>query len=214
MDDKKTLQLTQTGGVVQPIRLYYQIIDEKRLLDRFKRLRCIDSDPVNNRWVWLYADEAKRLKFEKPYSSIPKELHSIVIGSFFLRSEDESLLLDLRSFDRALEAIPFFDKHIDRNIARITHAAVVNRLFGVKELFPPNLDGFFCNSEITKTDTSKGTPEIEKFPVHFYEDGIDSITAALRMRQIMAHQHWNGNADCTLLDIIETAVSRMPDDAN
>ena len=214
MDDEKLLQATQTGEVVQPIRLYYQIVDKKRLLNRFKRLRCMDFDRVNNRWVWLYSHESKVLKFVKSYSSIPKVMHPIVIGSFFLRSGDELLFLDLRSFDRALEAIPFFDKHIDRNIARITHAAVVNRLFGVKELFPPNLDGFFCNSEITKTDTSKGTPEIEKFPVHFYEDGIDSITAALRMRQIMAHQHWNGNADCTLLDIIETAVSRMPDDAN
>ena len=237
MDGKKTLQLTQTDGVVQPIRLYYQIIDKKRLLNRFKRLRCMDFDPVNNRWVWLYANEAKRLKFRKSYSSIPKEMHSIVIGSFFLRNEDESLLLDLRSFDRTLEAIPFFDKYIGRNIARITHAAVVNRLFEAKEQFPPNLDGFFCSSEmieknpdddIAEIESSiekhrtggklnlysvfeqkvKGAlPEIEKFPVHFYQDGIGSIKIVLRVRQIMAYQHWKGDTNCTLFDIIKTATS-------
>ncbi|MHC4215746.1 MAG: hypothetical protein ACYSWP_20555, partial [Planctomycetota bacterium] len=120
MDDKKLLQVTQTGGVVQPIRLYYQIVDKKRLLNRFKRLRCIDFDRVNNRWVWLYSHESKVLKFIKPYSSIPKEMHYIIIGSFFLKSGDELLFLDLRSFDRAIEAIPFFDKYIGRTVARIT----------------------------------------------------------------------------------------------
>jgi hypothetical protein len=236
MDDEKLLQATQTGEVVQPIRLYYQIVDKKRLLNRFKRLRCMDFDRVNNRWVWLYSHESKVLKFVKSYSSIPKVMHPIVIGSFFLRNGDESLFLDLRSFDRAIEAIPFFDKHIGRTVARITHAAVVNRYFEAKEQFPPNLDRFFCSDEMIeinpddsiaeiessiekcridgKSDfhsvfekrAKKALPEIEKFPVHFYEEGVESIKTVLRMRQIMAYQHWNGNTDCTLFDIIKTAA--------
>ncbi len=64
--------------------------------------------------------------------------HPIVIGSFFLRNGDE-LLLDLRSFERAIKAIPFFDKHIGPDAARVTYAAVVNRLFDAKEQFFPNL---------------------------------------------------------------------------
>jgi hypothetical protein len=38
-----------------------------------------------------------------------------VIGSFFLR-EDEAFL-DLRSFERAVKAVTFFDKHIGRDAA-------------------------------------------------------------------------------------------------
>ncbi len=206
MNKEKVLQMTMTGEVVQPIRLYYQIIDKKRLIDRFRQLRCMDFDRVNNRWVWLYSHESKMLKFQKSYSSIPKEMHPIVIGSFFLRNGDE-LLLDLRSFERAIEAIPFFDKHIGRSVARITYAAVVNRLFDAKEQFSPNLDVFFCSDEMTENNMDKSVPEVEEFPVHFYEDGITSIKAVLRMRQIVALEHWNGNTGCTLFDVIKRAVS-------
>ena len=203
--DKKLLQATITGEAVQPIRLYYQIIDEERLIRSFEQLRCMDFDNVNDRWVWLYAHESKALKFMKPYSSIPAELHPIVIGSFFLRNDDE-LFLDLRSFERAIEAISFFDKHVGRAVARITHAAVVNRLFDANEQFVPNLDIFFGSNEFTEKDTGRRTPEVEKFPVHFYEDGISSIKLVLRMRQIMACEHWKGNTDCTLSDVIKRAV--------
>ena len=206
MNYEKLLQMTLTGEVAQPIRLYYQIVDKKRLIGSFKQLRCMDFDRVNNRWVWLYTHESKVLKFKKPYLSIPEKMHPIVIGSFFLRSGDE-LLLDLRSFDRAIEAIPFFDKYVGQTAARVTHAAVVNRLFDAKEQFPPNLDVFFRGDEIPERDTGKGTPEVEKFPVHFYEDGIGSIKAALRMRQVMAFQHWKGNTDYTLFDVIKTTIS-------
>jgi len=184
---------------------HYQIVDKKRLIDRFKQLRCMDLDRTNNRWVWLYSHESKMLKFKKSYQSIPKEMHPIVIGSFFLRNGDE-LLLDLRSFERAIEAIPFFDKYIGRAVARITNAAVVNRLFDAKEQFSPNLDVFFCSDEMTENDMDKGVPEVEEFPLHFYEDGITSIKAVLRIRQIMACEHWKGNTGCTLFDVIKRAI--------
>lgn len=206
MNKEKLLQMTVTGEVVQPIRLYYQIVDKKRLIDRFKQLRCMDLDRTNNRWVWLYSHESKILKFKKSYQSIPKEMHPIVIGSFFLRNRDE-LLLDLRSFERAIEAIPFFDKYIGRAVARITYAAVVNRLFDAKEQFSPNLDVFFCSDDMTENDMEESVPEVEEFPLHFYEDGITSIEAVLRMRQIMAFEHWNGNIGCTLFDVINGAIS-------
>jgi len=45
-------------------------------------------------------------------------------------------------------------------------------------------------------------PDVEKFPVHFYEDGITSLENALRLRQIVAFEHWQGHTDYTLGDII------------
>jgi hypothetical protein len=207
MKNERLLQATLTGEAVQPIRLYYQIVDKKRLIDKFKQLRCMDFDSVNDRWVWFYAYESKALKFITPYSSIPKEVHPIVIGSFFLRNDDE-LFLDLRSFERAIEAIPFFDKYVGRSAAQITHAAVVNRLFEAKEQFAPNLDIFFRSEKIAERQPGKrNTPEIEKFPVHFYEDGMNSVKAVLNIRQLMAFEHWKGNAECTLFDVIKTAIS-------
>ena len=146
-----------------------------------------------------------------------------MIGSFSLKGDEASL--DLRSFDRAIKAIPFFHTPGGQDAARITDAAVVNRLFDGQERFPSNLDGFFRSSKMTvrhldasiarlessieanriqggcdlRAVVAQGArrplPEIEKFPVHFYEDGIGSLDAILRVRQLIALEHWNGNAD-------------------
>ena len=51
-----------------------------------------------------------------------------MIGAFFLRTR-ETLLLDLRSCERAILAIPFFDTHLPRRLVELEDAEVVNRLF-------------------------------------------------------------------------------------
>src|SRR5208337_4378690 len=48
----------------------------------------------------------------------------------FLRTQ-ETLLLDLRSCERALLAIPFFDTHLPRKLVALEHAEIVNQLFPV-----------------------------------------------------------------------------------
>jgi hypothetical protein len=234
MSHEKILQATVTGEAVQPIRLYYQLADKGRVISRFGQLRCMDFDQGANRWVWLYAYEARNLKFRKPYSLIPKQMHPIVIGSFFFK--DSEAFLDLRSFDRAIKAIPFFHKYVGPEGARITYAAVVNRLFDAREQFPASLDVFFSSGKMTERNPDESVaqieslirenraggksdwfclleqrakepvPEIEKLPVNFYEDGISSFEAALRVRQIVAFEHWKGNTDYTWYDVFKTMI--------
>jgi len=121
---------TMTGEHFQPVRLHYRVLKHSELKRAFEKLRCVDYDSPRKRWVWLYADEAKNLRFQRSYGQLPKELHPIVIGAFFLRME-KSLLLDLRSCERALLAIPFFDTHLPRKLVELEHAEIVNRLFPV-----------------------------------------------------------------------------------
>jgi hypothetical protein len=45
-------------------------------------------------------------------------------------------------------------------------------------------------------------PDVEKLPVHFYADGIMPLENALRLRQIVAFEHWQGHTEYTLGDII------------
>jgi hypothetical protein len=52
-------------------------------------------------------------------------------------------------------------------------------------------------------------PEIERFPIHFYEDGIDGFAMTLRYRQTVALQHWLGNTEYTLMDAIRASVKSM-----
>ena len=49
-------------------------------------------------------------------------------------------------------------------------------------------------------------PEIERFPVHYAEDGIGVSPAPERLRQMVAMQHWQGNTTYTLQDAIRSVV--------
>src|SRR5262249_13275618 len=132
---------TITGEHFQPVRLHYHVLDQEGLRRAFQKLRCLKVDPPRQRWAWLYDHEARHLQFRQSFAQLPKHLRPIVLGSFYLRGPDK-LLLDLRSCERALEAIPFFDRHIPRSAAKVIEAEIVNRLFaaaGNEDLTPEKL---------------------------------------------------------------------------
>jgi hypothetical protein len=239
MADKPILA-TLTGDDFQPVRLHYQVFDHEGLLHAFKKLRCVEHDPTQERWVWLYDHEAKNLRFERSFAEIPKKLHPIVIGSFFLREKDK-LLLDLRSCERALLAIPFFATHLPHHIAKVTESEIVNKLFSATENAELRPDQLFDTqtsilrdpgAEMQKILDRIGhvrdprekfkliqkemdaqlrqlPPDIERFPVHYHEDGIEGFALALRLRQIVAREHWLGNTRYTLDDAIKETTKRM-----
>ena len=199
----KRLAATMTGEFFQPIRVHYDVLDTEQLHARLSKLHCMEYVDDQQRWVWLYTKEAKRLKFKQnPRTDAP-----VVLGEFLLKGEDKGVL-NLRSFERATEAIVFFDKHIQRSIFQATAVTLVNRLFRVEEVTSiPSLDQFFENAEVEEPypvgflqtvtgsvsgisrvtkrfewldkhfgdPTQKPMPEIERFPIHFYEDGIDPL---------------------------------------
>ena len=225
---------TLTGEFYQPVRLHYQVPDQSGLKQAFEKLRCLDYDRTQNRWVWLYDHEAERLPLKKSYADLPAEARPIILGSIFLRAEDR-LLLDLRSCERAIQAIQFFDRYIPRSIAWLTEAEVVNSLFPAenRSLTPashfdhqpstfvePNdvlerarhltagISDPLKRLEVVMKDldsmAKRSLPEIERIPVHYYEDGIAGFAMALRTRQLVALQHWLGNTQFTMVDAIQS----------
>ena len=222
---EKTIGMTITGEIFQPVRLYYTIRNRQEVEKRLASLRCIELDTFQKRWVWLYTDEAKTINFKNNFHSIPEEVSPVVIGSFVWKS-DETLILDLRSFERALEAIPFFDKYIPRSLAKATHCAAVNRIFEIAESAPSNFDIFFeGNDKLVEInpnafmDRAREAPlsknngpdlqaitsfldnemdrffEVEKFPLHYYEDGPTSLKGSFTLRRIIAIKRWEGDAN-------------------
>ncbi len=152
MKEEKTLISTYTGEPSQPVRVYYQVTNPKTVLGVFKKLRCVYFEQALNRWRWIYEHEAKKLRFEMSYSKIPKEAKPIILGDFFFRGERE-LLLEVRSFDRAIKAIDFFEKRINFRAAQATKLRVVNRFFAasefnVEQLLAPPYDRFFDGDEV------------------------------------------------------------------
>jgi hypothetical protein len=150
-EEKKTLLMTTTGEPHQLARVYYQILNKKTVLNSFKKLRCIDFDGEKNRWVWLYEAEAKKLRFEESYHKIPKEMRPVVIGYFVFRGNNE-MLLELRSFDRVIQALEFFTKRINSHAAQVTKIRIVNKLFSVPsnsdEFVPPSFEEYFDRGNV------------------------------------------------------------------
>jgi hypothetical protein len=240
MSSAKQLLMTMTGEIHQPVRLYYQVFDQAAVLHAFAKLRCMDDDRDQERWVWLYHGEAKKLKFHTSYSTIPRKMRPIVLGYFRFTSAEE-MYLDVRSCERATKAVVFFDRYLKRSITQVTHAAIVNRLFAYTTSGLPELEGLFAPDTITEIDgeemllraaeslktiqdprqrmamafammeqqSKEPLPDVEKLPVHFYEDGITSLENALRLRQIVAFEHWQGHTDYTLGDIIRKVSSGL-----
>jgi hypothetical protein len=145
---------TTTGEIFQLVRVYYQVFNQKTVLGVFKKLRCMDFDATRNRWVWLFEHEAKKLRLGKPHNQLPKEIRPVVIGSFTFRGE-EQMLLDVRSIERASQAIDFFDKRINRRAAKVTHLRIVNKLFEstqkqLEQLIQQSPDSFFDRNDIAR----------------------------------------------------------------
>ena len=187
----------------------------------------MDFDDTNDRWTWLYAGEARKLKFEKPYKAIPKHMHPIVLGSFYFHDDDE-MHLDIGSIERATKAVVFFDKRIARSIAEVSYAAIYNKLPSDRADHPgSNFDTLFADVRTEEID-ARMEVEIERlteavksgrfaefmqeprfelveaFPVNFDEEGIDQLRNSLHMRQAVAIQRWSGNTNFSLTHVINT----------
>ena len=127
MPSAKQLLMTMTGEIHQPVRLYYQVFDQAAVVKAFSNC-VVWMMTRTKRWVWLYHGEAKKLKFHTSYAAIPRKMRPIVLGYCrFTSAQDMSL--DVRSCERATQAVVFFDRYLQRSIAHVTHAAMVNRPF-------------------------------------------------------------------------------------
>ena len=230
MDNQKRMIVTMTGEIFQPTRLYYRIMNKENISRTFKKMSCMDFDVVEDRWVWLYLGEARNLSFKKPYKEIPQHMHPLTLGAFFTRNDDE-MYLDIRSIERAAKAIVFFDKYISRLDALVTHVGIQNKIHSEDFSGPMNnfdkifdgvvlkdpmklINSIVFDEGMTREEKAALSLAIlekndrenfniaEKLPVHYYEEGIQSVEMALNLRQAVAMQHYTGNTDCRLTDII------------
>ncbi len=224
----KILLLTMTGETFQPARIYYKLFDEKeKIIKIFLKLGCMNFDRRYNQWTWLYCDEAKKLKFKYPYSSIPREKQPLILGKFSFKTRDE-LVLSVNSFERVAEAIVFFDNYIRRKFAKALEVEIINKLLDASAIDNPlDTDVLFDKygpphkidpEAIMKEEdmtiaqllyqelSKKSLPIVERIPTNYYESGISQLQGSLNLRQIVAFRHWNGETDITVHDIIEEAV--------
>lgn len=131
--DPRVLAVTTTGEFFQPVRIVFDVLDPGALSVALGRLDCVQPDATHQRSVWLWADEARRISFKVPFEDLPAELHPIVLAN--LRERGATWIVDVRSVERALEALRFFTSHLPRKAVRPSHLLVVNKLSPALEAY-------------------------------------------------------------------------------
>jgi tetratricopeptide (TPR) repeat protein len=149
--------MTTTGEIMQLIRLHYEVEDSDKLRALFASLRCLEYDASQARWVWLYTAEARTLSFKDRRAA-----NNVVLGEFVFKGPQE-IVLNLRSFERATNALLFFDHHIPRTVARVTAMTVSNRLLSTAEAASlGSLDQYFDHAEVVVTDPASLLHDVEE----------------------------------------------------
>lgn len=200
MQSERRLISTLTGEAQQPVRIYYQVFNQKTVIGAFKKLQCVYFESQLNRWRWNYEHEAKKLRFEVSYNQLPKEHRPVVIGDFLFRGEQ--MLLDVRSFERAIKAIEFFDKRINRRAAQVTKIRIVNRLFdgnnqANQERLQPPFDHFFDRDDVAIPDPDEAEKVMNEIASQHLE--VKDRLAALSA-------YWEQKAKQTLPEMEEIPV--------
>ncbi len=221
--------MTTTGEILQLIRLHYEVEDIDKLRAIFASLRCLEYDASQTRWVWLYTEEAKTLSFKDRRAA-----NNVVLGEFVFKGERD-VVLNLRSFARATNALVFFDHHIPQTVARVTAMTVSNRLLSTAEAASlRSLDQYFDHAEVVVKDPAallrtledmassipdvherlavvaqymedkakQPVPAMERFPLDYYEEGIQAVEALLAPHQVLAMHHWQGHTEYTRHDLV------------
>jgi hypothetical protein len=177
---QKVLIKTRTGEPYQPSRIYYQVTNQKTVIGAFKKLRCVEWEPTMNAWRWRYDQEARKIRFEVSWNQIPKEHRPVILADFYFRGDHE-MIVDVRSFQRIVEVILFFDKHINKRAASVTKVRIVNRYFDgndtveQEQLHPP-FDHFFDRDDIAIPDPKEFEAGL-KTAVAGIDDEMEKIKA-------------------------------------
>jgi hypothetical protein len=149
--------MTTTGELMQLIRLHYEVSDVEQLRTIFASLRCLEYDASQTRWVWLYTEEARTLAFKDRRAA-----NNVVLGEFVFKGQTD-VVLNLRSFERATNALVFFDHHIPQTVAHVTAMTVSNRLLSTAEAASlGSLDQYFDHAEVVVTDPASLLHDVEE----------------------------------------------------
>jgi len=156
-ESAKQVAMTTTGELLQLIRLHYVVEDSEKLRTLFASLRCLEYDASQTRWVWLYTEEARTLPFKDRRAG-----KNVVLGEFVFKGETD-VVLNLRSFERATNALVFFDYHIPRTVAHVIAMTVSNRLLSTVEAASlGSLAQYFDHAEVVVTDPASLLHEVEE----------------------------------------------------
>ncbi len=145
---QKPFLTVETGEAYQPIRLTYPLYQKDRLVNALNKLKCCEKNPTANSWNWFWREECDDLHFESLDSYKKNPGYPLRLGTLTIR--DNTLYINLPSFKRACLAVPFFNRTIESEVAKVDHADFINKVFGVDERLPHGFAELFKEDELEK----------------------------------------------------------------
>jgi hypothetical protein len=148
--------MTTTGEIMQLIRLHY----EYRTSTTASPLRLVALSGIRCQpeavGVAVYGG-SRTLPFKDRRAS-----KDVVLGEFVFKGQTD-IVLNLRSFERATNALVFFAHHIPWTIARVTAMTVSNRLLSTAEAASlGSLDQYLDHAEVVVTDPASLLHDVEE----------------------------------------------------
>jgi hypothetical protein len=126
-----------TGDPFQPVRIYYSIPDRAFVTRKLRKLACMDPDPRDGCWQWLFEGEAASLRFATGIENVPVERRPIILGRFRFPKRD-AMTFEANAIQRAIEGARFFGPRLGPQVLAL-RCRVVNRWFTAGEGSPGEL---------------------------------------------------------------------------
>ena len=155
---QKPFLTVETGEAYQPIRLAYTMPNKELLLEKLAGIKALERNASGN-WNWLWRGECDDIHFESVDSFQRNPKNPLRLGAFSIR--ENLLCLNLPSFKRACLAVPFFHRILDPQVALISRADFLNKVYGVDERLPHGFAELFKEEEL-KAILSQRLEEYEK----------------------------------------------------
>lgn len=97
----------------------------------------------------------------------------------------------------------FFDD--DSRVKIIGENDLEEQINAIKAKYEDEADQLEAVNIFLEQESRKPFAEIEQVPLYFYEEGIMRAEMMLKMRQIVAFEHWKGNTSYSQADIVQQA---------
>jgi hypothetical protein len=180
-----------TGEPLQPVRLYYSIPNKLAVTRVLMGLQCA-VETETDAWLWHYEEEAAALKFSRPREDLPQEVHPIILGCFRFPSKDKAVL-EVRSFERAVEAAKFFGPMFGPKVV-LRRLRLLNRFLDASEntLGLERIDKLL-DQNVVKIDPAEAEAAIEAAMAK-------GRTPAERLEAYMAHAEERRKKDVPLVE--------------
>ena len=137
---------------------------------------------------------------------VPREIAEVTHASIY-----NELITATNNNPESLRDIDYDELFSDENITVIDPESHFLEAETLASQYEDKAEVFAIMTRRVQEKAKQPLPRAEKFPVYFYDEGIQHFETAFKMRQHIAAEHFFGNKDFSFYDLIHNLVSKNQD---